>query len=516
MTRLVLLGIAKVSGCDFRAPLFVNALLLGALAGAMIWLATRLRGHASYLDVFFPLVLLNLGHERTFLEGWNIQNVIFTVLSGVILLIMAGAGLRLRGIEAIVAGLCLVLLPLNGAAGVAVLPLLAVGLIYGSLREWRERTPKEKSCGVAAVGLALAALAILPLYFRGFESVGYQGQDPGQTHPALWQTALGTLMFLTIGFGAAARAIWPWSGVLVAALLGSALVGWIMNWRFCPGDRPRLIGLGLFVGAVGCVGAGIAFGRWLIGPDFVLQSHYAILSAPALCCLYLWTCSARPKVLGRALQIGLTLSVMVLSWPNLQIGWRDAREHHERTATFERDLRAGMPGPFLAYKHDWLLPRWRKEDQIAPQAVSKLESCFQMLRSVRVGAFSHLHDMPPNRAIRIPVVVKSLHNMRWEDGQARGDGPESWLSLAIGPKQHVYGIILQVPPDQKQRAQVLDCRVSWTSSRDNREHAMSFELTPGEDHLAIWVDDQIDELRIRPDIRAAELSITSIVLLVPR
>jgi hypothetical protein len=57
--KLMLWILAKLTGGDFRAAMFVSAFGLGALALVMIRLATRIRGCLKYTDVIFPLALFS-------------------------------------------------------------------------------------------------------------------------------------------------------------------------------------------------------------------------------------------------------------------------------------------------------------------------------------------------------------------------------------------------------------------------------------------------------------------------
>ena len=66
------------------------------------------------------------------------------------------------------AGLCLVLLPLCGANGVALVLAMALWLAYVATLELRAR---ETARGSAALVFALASVALTGLYFVGFERV---------------------------------------------------------------------------------------------------------------------------------------------------------------------------------------------------------------------------------------------------------------------------------------------------------------------------------------------------------
>src|ERR1700740_3081887 len=52
LPRLLLLGLYKLTGSDFRAGMYFNVFALGALAFTMIWVAKGQRGETSYADAF--------------------------------------------------------------------------------------------------------------------------------------------------------------------------------------------------------------------------------------------------------------------------------------------------------------------------------------------------------------------------------------------------------------------------------------------------------------------------------
>src|SRR5262249_38434966 len=82
MTKLLWAVLIRAPGPDFHAGVYVNALLLGAFAAAMIVAAKSLRGWTSYADAFFPLALLHWGHGVNIAWWWQINEVLPQVLVG--------------------------------------------------------------------------------------------------------------------------------------------------------------------------------------------------------------------------------------------------------------------------------------------------------------------------------------------------------------------------------------------------------------------------------------------------
>src|SRR5262245_25563420 len=144
LAKLTLLGLYRLTGGDFRAGMVFNVLVLGVLAAAMIGAARRLRGGTSYSDAFFPLLLLNWGHYENLLWSTMVCFLLTILLiGGVLLVIVAGRDpFGLRG--AILAGVCVLLLPLCGALGLIYAAALVPWLVYMSGRCWRSPGPRQR------------------------------------------------------------------------------------------------------------------------------------------------------------------------------------------------------------------------------------------------------------------------------------------------------------------------------------------------------------------------------------
>src|SRR4051794_31707951 len=113
--RLVYLGLLELTG-DFRVGMVVNAIVLGVLAAAMILVARRLRGgRTSYLDAFFPVVVLNLGHWENLGWSWQLSFVLSVAAIVGILLVLVASPVPLGRAPAVALAAMLVLLPLTGA-----------------------------------------------------------------------------------------------------------------------------------------------------------------------------------------------------------------------------------------------------------------------------------------------------------------------------------------------------------------------------------------------------------------
>ena len=129
VARLLLLGVLKGGGGDYRAGGLLNLSLLAAGAAGLILFARHLRGGVTDpADAFFPLTLLNYGHSVDVLFPFQVT---FVLSLGFI--VTAGSVLYLRRsvtspVAAAVAGGALLLLPLSGFIGLLFVPPMAVSL----------------------------------------------------------------------------------------------------------------------------------------------------------------------------------------------------------------------------------------------------------------------------------------------------------------------------------------------------------------------------------------------------
>jgi hypothetical protein len=180
LPKAIYLALLKVSGGDFRIGMFANVLMLGGLCLAMLLMAWRLhRAETRLADVFFPLVLLHLGHLENMILGWQITFVLPVVLVCVWLFIIVHDRWPLSPKLAVTAGLMLVSLPLSAAIGLIFTPFVAFWLVAGTLLHCRNMTarwivPFQIACvlvSVVTVGLYFASPSgdqcrILELYRR--------------------------------------------------------------------------------------------------------------------------------------------------------------------------------------------------------------------------------------------------------------------------------------------------------------------------------------------------------------
>src|SRR5262249_15584038 len=125
--RLVQVGLLRAIP-DFRAGLYLNAGLLSAASASAIILARRLRGRASVVDAVLPLSILTSGQCECLLVGFALNLVMTSWIAWRIIAVFGrsahppGWGSCLR------IGALMVVLPLCGGSGLAMLPPLMLWL----------------------------------------------------------------------------------------------------------------------------------------------------------------------------------------------------------------------------------------------------------------------------------------------------------------------------------------------------------------------------------------------------
>src|SRR5262249_46348511 len=143
-----------------------------------------------------------------------------TVLLGLLLAVLVRSrdGLTLRA--GVFAGVILILLPLFGGSGVALVPALALWLACAGWRSWQRADNAGRCGGAVFIGLASAALLLVAFYLRGYQRP-YFCYDPAIA--GLRAQVRTAVQVLVTSFGAAAWWLWPLSGVMAVGLLAVTL-----------------------------------------------------------------------------------------------------------------------------------------------------------------------------------------------------------------------------------------------------------------------------------------------------
>jgi hypothetical protein len=380
LPKAILLLLLTLSGGDFRVGMLCNTFLLGTLAGGMILVARHVRGRISVTDAFFPIVLLHIGHWDNLLWSWQIQFVLSTALTGILLLmIVAWHEGPATPAAAIAAAICLVSLPLSGGNGTIVAPAFAVwSLCCGLLRARHEACLSDRITGLLLISSAALALLIVMVYL-----IGYQRPTWYPASPNFLATAITSIKFMAFGFGPAAKSAWFLTSlgaisallITVAALLAKAVLTGA-------DDRRRVLGLMLVAGALAALAFALGWGRaGKIEASGHMSTRYALLSVPMLCAAYFSVELYASRSIRRLTHGALFVIVVVLLPLNTMVGLERRNWFERGFASYQVDLHGGIPVNQLAERHYKFLMPWSRE---------QLAAGMEMLRQACLGPFSRI------------------------------------------------------------------------------------------------------------------------------
>jgi hypothetical protein len=516
--RIIGLALYWLFGNDFRVGMYFNVITVGSLAFAMILLTKRLRGHLEYSDAFFPLLLLNWAQGVNFIWSWQIEFFSSTALAASVLLIIVHRGVRPTVRSAILIGICLFLLAMCGAHGVALLPALALWIAYFGVRCWRSPGRWAKRDGAIIVGIAVLVLLFAGLYFVGYQRLPYHPRSFGFREPV--KTAV---QFLAMGLGPAVRSVWPFSGFAALVLLLLSVVLLAIGFSKIPGERTRSAGLMLFVGAMASLGLGIGLGRDGFEP------RYITLSVPIWCCIYFIGVIYAPLKVGRALQVILAVLTCAALLPNMRFGLNYARDLRTHLAGFERKLAAGTPSHQLIHNYgEYLHPHHDIPNDYMP-----------MLQQPGVGSFRFLKKDPEFREVTLPLVPVRLNEVKWVDGVAYATGNAPYLVFNLPVERYLSGVRIKYtymsqahtshsPSGAspylglfwKRNYQNEFTNRQWrkyspTGDKANWRQGTWVRLNEREATMTVWICDTVGQLRFNPDFKPGVFTIYEIVLLYP-
>ena len=389
LPKLILLFLLKFTNGDFRIGMLFNVFSLGAISFAMILVARKLRGgRTSFADAFFPIALLHLGNWDNLFWSWMIVFIIPTVLTLVLLLVLVGYSTLSSPVAAVIAGTCLVLLPLCGANGLLIVPLMALWLIYSGIHYWQaiKIQGSHRWISFFLIGSAVIALCISALYFVNYERAPYY--SPSRSFGMTIDTAIKLLAF---SFGQAAEISWNLSRIFtIGFLLSSAVVVvlWVLNHKNL--ERHHAMGVLFFFVNFALFALVIGWGRaenirfynsW--------WSRYIHFEVPALCAaFFIWELYGSPKL--RSIAQIVLFSGMFIALPfNMKAGL-DYRSRHWQTMnnwqtmnTIEKELLDGTPCSIIAERHGKFLVWWTEAELI---------SAMQMLHDAGITPFAQMKE----------------------------------------------------------------------------------------------------------------------------
>ena len=487
LQKLLLVGLYRITG-DVRGAMVFDVLILAALAFALILAARRVRGRSSYADAFIPLVLLNLGHAASLLWAMMLCNIVPIVLIGVLLAIVVTGYPRPGLGAAILAGGCLVLLPLFGGLGVVVLPALALWLSFVALVHWRAGGLHSGRESLLILGMTVSALLLVLLYLNGMYSPLDKTAHTQRLGPVVILRSYCRLMGMEV-FGGAISSFPRW-GRAAGQFAGTALclvsiVPLVPVLFRRTAERPRALGLLAIQGAM--IGLALAMSLRRATRSAM---QYEMFFVPGLLALYFtWMLYGPPRI-RRFMTAALFLGQLVLALLDFQHGVSLGKGHKYRMAAFERDLRSGMPTYML-------LGRYSKHIQFTR---TDLEDA----QRTGFGIFGSLQGDPEFREVPLPLEPTTVHDMAWDDGRARPIGDDPYLILKLPEARFIGGLRLEYSHEFPPRGGPEPFRISC--KQDDSDHFTSARtritrfhcLGPGKENITTWIGARVQQFRIRP------------------
>jgi hypothetical protein len=509
LAKLLFVSVLRVTDGSFRAGMIINSVILSVLAFALILTMRALRGGVSYSDALFPLTLLTFGNYANLLWWWQINFLIPLALVVLMLVIVVRNRAPLSTRWAIVAGIDVVLLSLNGPGGLPYVPPMAIWLAYSGFLRWRSPEPQSKRAAMIAWCAAGVALLLVPLNLIGL---------PHNPRAAgVGDVLRTTVQLLSTSFGPAAGRFWAPVGVGVLGLLaaGGGLLLWVGRTR--PHERLRAAGLlslsigtGILALALGWARGGFA------DHNHGLEPHYVVLALPAVYGAYFTWGAFYPTTVGRFVQMCLFLVASSLFWQNLDRGLEVARRWEAAREDFERDLRAGLPPQALGQRYWLSFYAW---DDPEGRQVAKIADTLCMLHRGGVGQFRLLQTASPAPAREVSLPLKPAMEspgVAVKDGTGQSNGTAPFLVFALPEAQPVTGIRLRCSYEHTEGAPLM--RVSWCNGdavNFKTRHFGQRKPAADEHAVTVWVYDTIDRFRVEPGADLSAFKISEITLLLP-
>jgi len=168
LPKLLLLGLYKLSGSDFRVGMYFDVAALAAIAAAMMWASRRMRqGEPSYVDAVFPLLLLHLGQYGNLLWSWQVTQIFPVFVVCGLLAVVAVYGFAPPPFAMAAAAIGVITLPLSGIPGLAYAPALVCWLAVTATNTYSRGQPRA---AIALWSAAITTVILIVLYFHGYRS----------------------------------------------------------------------------------------------------------------------------------------------------------------------------------------------------------------------------------------------------------------------------------------------------------------------------------------------------------
>jgi hypothetical protein len=352
---------------DFRAGMFLQVGMLSALALGLMRVAAHLRGRSDWVDAFFPVTLLHLGHWENFVMGYQLCFALFCCLVSGLAVVALQTQRETSFRSGVIAGVLLLLIALTGGIGLAVVPPVAAWLVYLAILVWRTGTKIQ--------ALTLFVLAALPVMYMAVYFDGYQRppHHPPPSHdPVAIATVTGEVLAMALGIGI--LGVW-WLVAIVELAIGMGTVVLLIRQGRNPTNWPAAAGLIAVAAGVCGLALAIGIGRGSIRWDMGLWPRYSLLSWPLLGTAFLvWVRAGRKWV-----PIVFCVAAAMAFPPNMISGMLRGEAIRQHYNQIESDAMLGLSAEQIVQNRFPDSPNEGQMDR-AVQSIS-------LLRSAGIGVF---------------------------------------------------------------------------------------------------------------------------------
>jgi hypothetical protein len=331
-------------------------------------LAATLRGRPDWIDVFFPISLLNLGHWENFLLGYQLCFALHLLFTTGLVVTALRARRETAFRSGVQGGILLLLAALSSGSGLPLVPPVAAWLLY--LAAITSRTDGKRRAGLV-LALALGSVVYLAIYFAGYERPA--NHPPPSTDLARIAEIAGKV--LAMAFGVGVSGIW-WAVAGAMIVLGAVTIAHLVRRGAAPQERPASVGLIAVAAGTAGIAVAIGVGRAGFESGMGLWSRYAFLMWPLLGAAYLvWVKSGR-----RVVPMCLCMAAALAYPTNTGSGIVRAAGIITADSALEADVRARRPDAEIIAHH---FPGTRNDGQQA-----RALWAIPMLRDANIGLFA--------------------------------------------------------------------------------------------------------------------------------
>ena len=490
LTRLIMLGLLKVSGGDLRSGMILNALLLSALALAFMITVGRLRGRPHLADALFPVLILHPGHHNTILWFFTVTNVVLVALFAYLLLSIAKHPRAHETLPLAPFGACLLALPLCGGGGVVAAFLLALWLLGVAVVQLQSPGAKRFQRGLFALSLSLSAFFLTCLYFYGWMPAH------AQTKRVVEEVVVAA-RFLAGSLGNSTVQYWPEAGFLATALAVSVVYTLTKVFVKERSERQRTAGLALCFMTV--LVQACAVGR-LRGNDAGFESRHLVFSMFFILCLVVTWVLYHPQRRTVLLQTALLIFVCTTAVRDYTLAKFHGRGLRNAWNCFSADAQAGMPSLLLAAKCP-LTPRHQ-------QLVEGLEL-------LRHSGYCGMGEPVAQELAEVPADLQfvSAHDMDWSGMAGTAGTGDPYVVFRSKMPRHVKAVQLEIvlPETSENPTPFQFFWQRWGATSFSEDRSFWKSLVPMSEPQAVlvYIDEEIDHFRIDPGIKGCRFELRS-------